>query len=245
MKPDLSEIVLYDMLERSMRTKEQATLIKKISEKYELNFIDEDQLYWIASIIFDNHNKEIRENKSYELIKLILAIHSRSKIKIGKTECCEFNDELKEVLLEYIAEKYPIHLKRIWGKNSTTHLMATDTIKQKIMEGDSDFLNTYKTEIEKRIKDETKRLKKSNYTKYKARRICEIIHPIYTSYMEGLSKKEVCFIYDLLVLGSLLKEDNLISNDDKYDSIKRYFTKAKFKEEGCNGNIYEYIDYKD
>ena len=52
-----------------------------------------------------------------------------------------------------------------------------------------------------------------------------ILHPDYLEYKNGLPKKEVCFIYDLLVFVGLKDESFPYANDDKYDSIKRFFKK--------------------
>lgn len=238
MKAYFTNSILEAMLLRDIKNKEISNSIMDLANKNNIS-ITEEQSFNIASIVNSSDSK-IYQEEPYELINIIISLHSKTKIKIGNIESDIFNKELKKVLINYISEKYAHCFRRTYQKYYTTLRMPIPTISQKIKDFDYKFLVELRAEIKKALEKEKFEKKNSNYIKSTSRNICEELHPDYLDYIKGLSKKEVCFIYDVLVFAKLKHDNGMTSDDDKYDNIKRYFIKQTYEDNG-----YEYIDYKD
>ena len=206
--------------------KEREKLIKQIgfiadANCVEINDSQLDNISWEVVGVDLSHDDIIKQQeRNCELIDMIIALHSNKRIKVGCVEFSKYWDEqMKVLMLGVLAKAGLIYFRHLGG------IYRKEDIINRILNNDREYLLKVKLEIEERLKTVKKNGKPCNLIKHFSQRICMILHPDYLEYKNGLPKKEVCFIYDLLVFVGLKDESFPYANDDKYDSIKRFFKK--------------------
>ena len=213
-----------DMGENTVKEREK--LIKQIgiiadANCVEINDSQLDNISWEVVGVDLSHDDIIKQQeRNCELIDMIIALHSNKRIKVGCVEFSKYWDEqMKVLMLGVLAKAGLIYFRHLGG------IYRKEDIINRIFNNDREYLLKVKLEIEERLKTVKKNGKPCNLIKHFSQRICMILHPDYLEYKNGLPKKEVCFIYDLLVFVGLKDESFPYANDDKYDSIKRFFKK--------------------
>ena len=221
-----------DMGENTVKEREK--LIKQIgiiadANCVEINDAQVDNIIWEVGCMSLSRNDIIKQwEKDCELIDMIVAIHSNKRIKVGCVEFGKYWDKkMKGLMIDVLAKTGVVHFRHVGG------IYRKEDIINRILNNDREYLLIVKSEVEERLKTAKRNAKPCNLIKYFSQKICTILHPDYLEYKNGLPKKEVCFIYDLLVFVGLKDRNLLFINDDKYDSIKRFFKKVECPKDNC------------
>ena len=197
-----------------------------LANKYSV-VLDDEQLGWIMFVM----NRYVDEDdfqmlkvyeEELEMARLVISLHSSSRLKVGDVECVYYNKHLKMLLLEELAIRV-----------ATAYRFCCNQCREKLLEkikaGDELVLNEINDNWEERLRKQKIHTKDSNRIKELARGLCLALCPNYFNDKKGMSKKNVCFIYDLLVYCGARQDNGFTADDDKYDALKRFFRKKQME----------------